>query len=110
MGEMNYGLRNHLWGGCKPSGTVKWGETRWAVGYPGVTWASTVSRLNPDTIVTYIPPGLPAEYEAFRSDHPGGVNFLFVDGSAHFIANAIELTTLKALATRAGSEKIDRFD
>ena len=45
-GEMNYGLANLFWSGCKPGGTVKWGETRWAVAYPGVTWASAAGPLN----------------------------------------------------------------
>ena len=34
----------------------------------------------------------------FRSKHPGGVHFSFVDGSVHFIANDIEHPTLRALA------------
>ena len=39
----------------------------------------------------------------FRSKHPGGVHFSFVDGSVHFIANDIEHPTLRALA-RAHAE------
>ena len=31
----------------------------------------------------------------FRSDHPGGVQFAFVDGSVHFISNNIEHPTLR---------------
>src|SRR3990172_1436028 len=34
VGEMNYGLTNYYWGGCKPPNTVKGGATRWAVAYP----------------------------------------------------------------------------
>jgi prepilin-type processing-associated H-X9-DG protein len=42
----------------------------------------------------------------FRSDHPGGVHFAFVDGSVHFIANNIHHPTLRALSTRARGEVV----
>jgi len=37
----------------------------------------------------------------FRSPHPGGVNFLFGDGSAHFLKDTITLPIYRAVATRA---------
>jgi len=43
---------------------------------------------------------------AFRSLHPGGVNFAKADGSVMFIKNSIALTTYRALGTRAGGEVI----
>ena len=111
MGEMNYGLKNYFWSGtCKPANTVRWGVTRWALGYPGITWGSALVGLNPDTIQTYVAGGFPAEYEAFRSDHPGGVHFAFVDGSVRFVTDTIELSILQAMATRDGNEKTDKFD
>ena len=36
--------------------------------------------------------------------HPGGANFLFADGSVHFLPAAIDIRVLAALATRAGGE------
>jgi prepilin-type processing-associated H-X9-DG protein/prepilin-type N-terminal cleavage/methylation domain-containing protein len=36
--------------------------------------------------------------------HPGGCNFLFADGSVHFLPAAIDIRMLAALATRAGGE------
>jgi prepilin-type N-terminal cleavage/methylation domain-containing protein/prepilin-type processing-associated H-X9-DG protein len=106
-GEMNFGLSNYLWNTCKPAGTVKWGETRWIVGYPGITWASTVGRLNSTKQQTLINGILYAEYETFRSDHSGGVNFALVDGSVQFISDQIDPVVLSALATRCGGEVID---
>jgi prepilin-type N-terminal cleavage/methylation domain-containing protein/prepilin-type processing-associated H-X9-DG protein len=41
------------------------------------------------------------------SNHPGGVNVSFLDGSVHFIKNSISLGTWGALATRSGGEVID---
>ena len=43
---------------------------------------------------------------AARSNHPGGVNTLFVDGSIHFIDDDISSAAWRALSTRAGGEVI----
>jgi prepilin-type N-terminal cleavage/methylation domain-containing protein/prepilin-type processing-associated H-X9-DG protein len=42
----------------------------------------------------------------FRSNHPGGCNFLFGDGSVHFLKETISLPTYRALSTRALGEVI----
>jgi prepilin-type N-terminal cleavage/methylation domain-containing protein/prepilin-type processing-associated H-X9-DG protein len=42
----------------------------------------------------------------FRSQHPGGVNFLFGDGSVRFIKNSINLQTYWAIGTRNGGEAV----
>jgi prepilin-type N-terminal cleavage/methylation domain-containing protein/prepilin-type processing-associated H-X9-DG protein len=43
---------------------------------------------------------------AFRSPHPGGLNFAKADGSVMFVKNSISLTTYRALGTRAGGEVV----
>jgi len=43
---------------------------------------------------------------AFRSNHPGGVNFAFGDGSVKFIKQSIADMPYQALGTRAGGEVI----
>jgi prepilin-type N-terminal cleavage/methylation domain-containing protein/prepilin-type processing-associated H-X9-DG protein len=45
-------------------------------------------------------------FSGFKSEHPGGVNFLFCDGSAHFLKDSIARTTYAALGSKAGSEAI----
>jgi len=40
----------------------------------------------------------------FSSRHQGGANFVFGDGSVHFLTNSIPVTTLYALATINGGE------
>jgi len=40
------------------------------------------------------------------SNHPGGVNVAFLDGSLRFVADTIDVAAWRALATRAGGEAI----
>lgn len=40
----------------------------------------------------------------FRSDHPGGGNFLFADGSAHFVNEGVDMKVYRGLSTVAGNE------
>jgi prepilin-type N-terminal cleavage/methylation domain-containing protein/prepilin-type processing-associated H-X9-DG protein len=43
-------------------------------------------------------------WKSARSRHSGGVNLALADGSVRFVANGIDPTTWRALATRAGGE------
>jgi prepilin-type N-terminal cleavage/methylation domain-containing protein/prepilin-type processing-associated H-X9-DG protein len=42
----------------------------------------------------------------FRSDHPGGCNFLFADGSATFLHEGIDMVVYQAKSTIAGGEVV----
>jgi len=42
----------------------------------------------------------------FRGPHPGGVNFLFADGSVKFLKDTVNLATYRALSTRAMGEVV----
>ncbi len=42
----------------------------------------------------------------FKSKHPGGCNFAFVDGSVHFIKQSINMYTYCALGSRNGGEVV----
>jgi prepilin-type N-terminal cleavage/methylation domain-containing protein/prepilin-type processing-associated H-X9-DG protein len=42
----------------------------------------------------------------FHSQHPGGANILFGDGSVRFLKTTINLATLRALGTRANGEVV----
>jgi prepilin-type processing-associated H-X9-DG protein len=50
----------------------------------------------------------------FSSNHPGGVNLLFADGSVHFLrsitSDGQERRSFWAMGTRAGGEVIQRLD
>ena len=45
-------------------------------------------------------------YQNANSNHPGGANFLFADGSVHFLKSSISIKTYWALGTKAGGEVI----
>ena len=40
------------------------------------------------------------------SNHTGGVNMLFADGTVHFASNSMSLPTISGLSTRAGTETV----
>ena len=42
----------------------------------------------------------------FNSDHPGGAQFCYADGSVHFLDEAIDFTLYQDLATKDGDEVI----
>jgi prepilin-type N-terminal cleavage/methylation domain-containing protein/prepilin-type processing-associated H-X9-DG protein len=109
IGETNYGLTNLTWTpACKTSS--RGGQTRWAVAYPGIVWASTAAPLN-SAVQEPLEFGVfPSGAESFRSDHSGGAHFAFVDGSVRFITDDINLVLYKAMATRDGGETIDKSD
>jgi len=47
-----------------------------------------------------------AAAKGFKSNHPGGCNILFADGSVHFLKSSISLPTYAALGSRNGGEVI----
>jgi prepilin-type N-terminal cleavage/methylation domain-containing protein/prepilin-type processing-associated H-X9-DG protein len=99
------------------TGFVNWQP--WSI-YKGYTWAYTdawerhvYSHLLPPNA----PPVTTYYSDTFRcsegdsgmnptSNHPGGVNVSFMDGSVHFIKNTVSLPTWWALGTRGHGEVI----
>src|SRR5262249_29822106 len=68
---------------------------------------NTTKRLNGNPI--NVTSGSSAEwgtYNGFKSLHPGGVQFVFADGSVRFIADTIPLGTYRAMASYKGREVI----
>jgi prepilin-type N-terminal cleavage/methylation domain-containing protein/prepilin-type processing-associated H-X9-DG protein len=89
------------------SNTFLVGEDYWDVNpVSGYSWASTIGA----TAVCAIPLNQPPVGDTwsamfgFRSQHPGGANFAFADGSVHFIADSIPLGLYRALGTMQGRE------
>lgn len=85
------------------------GATYWR-GCRGATWIWGREQAN--TFSAYMPPNTPVPdmaakgigFFAARSNHPGGVNATFADGSVRFISDTIPLDIWRALSTRAGGE------
>jgi len=55
---------------------------------------------------TWWTPSAEGAYVAARSDHSGGVNVSFVDGSVHFVDDEIDLHIWRSLATCNGQESV----
>jgi prepilin-type N-terminal cleavage/methylation domain-containing protein/prepilin-type processing-associated H-X9-DG protein len=82
------------------------GMTAWANGYSGASYGNTLLLFN-----TIAPGSASVTYRSatFRGDHTNGVNFLFGDGSVHFLSNGMQLSTYQALSTRNGGEVLPAF-
>jgi prepilin-type processing-associated H-X9-DG protein len=87
--------------------------TQWGTGYYSLNTPLSSSPPT-DFWVAYL--ALLARSVTYGSGHPGGANFVFCDGSVHFLSNAINnaatippnnATVLQALSTRAGGEVAD---
>lgn len=77
----------------------------WAGGYVVGAFGATHGEFNPR-----LPPDDYGQFAnthtAFRSDHPGGAQFLMVDGSVHFVTESITKEVYDASATREGGELV----
>jgi prepilin-type N-terminal cleavage/methylation domain-containing protein/prepilin-type processing-associated H-X9-DG protein len=108
------GLSVHFWlvGGHSQPGWVAEGFV-----YSG-NECSTVERLNKMPVTDSVHAvldtfnctpsyrGGPHHSTNFRSFHPGGANFLFVDGSVHWVKDTIAMPIYRALSTIQGAEII----
>jgi prepilin-type processing-associated H-X9-DG protein len=90
-GELNFTMKNLP--GFSPG--LPPGPTSWASGYPCTAKASMAGAFNSDRIITPY-----WEWDTFRSDHPGGANFVMVDGSVRFFSETASPDLLKSLAAR----------
>jgi prepilin-type processing-associated H-X9-DG protein len=119
VGENDYGIDNHFWDDCPSlNGAFKGGDQTWAEGYwhyayGHINWklysltgrgSYNRSHIEPDemTVKSWI-------LRVFRSDHPGGAQFVFVDGSVRLIPDEIDYPVLRALVTRAGEETVENY-
>ncbi|MBY0524782.1 MAG: DUF1559 domain-containing protein [Gemmataceae bacterium] len=104
-GDMAYGLQDYKYAAGTPyDGLPREGNTTWAMGYASYSYASTHVMFNTKV---WAPSSDEGGLGAFRSDHPGGCNFLFGDGSVHFLRDGgMTLDVYQALGTRALNEII----
>ncbi len=116
VGEQGYQLRDY------PTAGLTGGSTSWPFGYPASAFGSAYNRLNHKQHTTT--PIRASGLGSFRSDHMGGCNFVFGDGSVRFIGDRVNRDAVsepvpppitgdnpfaagpifRAMATRAGDE------
>jgi prepilin-type N-terminal cleavage/methylation domain-containing protein len=100
-GETVYNYQDYLWPASTPApyaNTVKFGTARWVVGYPKIALASTIFPFNVHSS---------AAMGGYASQHAGGGgNFVYGDGSIHFLSQSIDVVVYNAAATRAGGEVV----
>lgn len=80
-----------------------WGHQSFA------TTAYPLNWRNRDLSTGALSPSSASETITFRSRHTGGANFVLCDGSVRFIAETIDYTTYRALASRAGGEVLTNY-
>jgi len=85
----------------------------WTMGYPWHTVVVAYTHYNTPNKLTCLNPADPgglwggtSGLVTVSSNHPGGVNVCFTDGSVHFIKDSVSVQTWWALGTRNGGETI----
>ena len=108
IGETAYNLPDYTFRSGDCAGQSRYSFTYWANPFPGSTAATTEYDFNPHDIKD---DGVfdPNWTRSFRSDHVGGVQFTFSDGSVQFVSENIDSELLDALATRAKGEVVGEF-
>ncbi|AMV36493.1 DUF1559 domain-containing protein [Planctomyces sp. SH-PL62] len=105
-GEQDYGLKNDFFSSTHArAGQYRGGQGVWAHGYPRGLNFSTWGKFNLHKVVDDVTSEESGIY-SFRSQHPGGANFVFADGSVKFIKEGIAKPVYRGLSTRAGGEVI----
>jgi prepilin-type N-terminal cleavage/methylation domain-containing protein/prepilin-type processing-associated H-X9-DG protein len=108
VGEQDYALKNYFFSPPDPrAGQLKGGGGVWCDGY---TASESFSAFGPFNGHDYVGTSGGPDYRersgiaSFRSQHPGGANFLYADGTVRFLKEGVARTVYRALATRAGGE------
>jgi prepilin-type N-terminal cleavage/methylation domain-containing protein/prepilin-type processing-associated H-X9-DG protein len=112
IGERSRNVADATWVGVIPIGVVA--EARfcsnpgWAVQVCGAASGMVLAHTDPDPSqpTISVPNSKGADAESFWSQHPGGCNFLFCDGSVRFVKQTIDPKVFSSLATRAGGEPV----
>jgi prepilin-type N-terminal cleavage/methylation domain-containing protein/prepilin-type processing-associated H-X9-DG protein len=114
IGERNSGFVPSIWAGVVPGAEIVYNQTTQPPPFnpsaPGCqNWRPSITAVVVHSR-QFTVNALNASPASFHSAHPGGGNFLFMDGSGHFIKNTINLTTMRALCTRNYGEVISASD
>ncbi|QDU96480.1 DUF1559 family PulG-like putative transporter [Lignipirellula cremea] len=97
VGEAAWNIPDYNFSSGPCSGQTRWGFSYWSSPYPLATGFSTLYPMNPRS-------GGSAVLSAFRSDHPGMVQYCFVDGSTTSLSENLSKAVFDALGSREGEE------
>jgi prepilin-type N-terminal cleavage/methylation domain-containing protein/prepilin-type processing-associated H-X9-DG protein len=107
LGDRAWSQTNGIWAGAPNGAICRPGQANVWPNATGSAQALILVHNNWINITTDADGGL----DDFSSNHPGGVNLLFADGSVHFLhsitSDGPERRAFWALGTRAGGEVID---
>jgi prepilin-type N-terminal cleavage/methylation domain-containing protein/prepilin-type processing-associated H-X9-DG protein len=81
--------------------------------YAGQDWSECLGSTGVPMNLPKVPAGDPnfGAYEiGYSSRHGAGCNFVFADGSVHFLSQSIQQAVFSALGTRAGHEAVSTSD
>lgn len=82
----------------------------WAGSHANTLRFNTYSHVNTPNgtscMAESYPPGQAIDAMSAGSNHPGGVNACFADGSVRFIKDTISIQTWWAVGTRSGGEVV----
>jgi prepilin-type N-terminal cleavage/methylation domain-containing protein/prepilin-type processing-associated H-X9-DG protein len=112
VGETNYSHLGWTWSAAECAelaGTVKFGDQTWAEGYWALSWGHMAASF-PQAYNNSVEFQKPISARVFRSDHPGGVQFVFLDGSVRLLGDGSDPEVRRALVTRAGEETNHQFN
>lgn len=118
VGETNYAWADYTWSqhtstACQSIGGSCWGDHTWAEGYWHFAFGHTGFTDGEPTKFNFNDPSIAwdSRYRTtFRSDHAGGVQFVLVDGSVHFLRSDMDRQAIFALVTRDGAETAPLLD
>ena len=78
-------------------------------GWGDAQWINGLNIFDQKYGVNFEPPNPRLRENEIRSDHPGGANGAFCDGSVRFLTENMDLRILEAIITRAGGEIVGEF-
>ncbi len=98
-----FAVGERYWDGAPIDAVLKWPPSIGAtwIGPNNIWWGATSVTAD-----AFIPMNSPLSGLDMSSLHPGGANFLFVDGSVHFLNESINLNTYQGLSTISGEELV----
>jgi prepilin-type N-terminal cleavage/methylation domain-containing protein/prepilin-type processing-associated H-X9-DG protein len=103
-GEMGFQVKGYTFTSGPDAGKERGGNTAWGYGYPSYSFGSTQVMFNTKTHNADLQQ---SGLTAFRSDHTGGANFAFADGSVRFLNDGgLDLPSYRALSSRSGNEVV----